>query len=300
MLLRCEADVAVDAGPRLELVPVAHDLVGRTAAAALDRLGKHARGIVAQRDPPQQRVAHLDLFLGQAGHEIRRARRQLAVLAEADVAEIVRVDLVPVFGLLQERLGLARAQGRLADHRHVPAHGAARVQTRQEAGVDAPRHDDLRPGVAHAQQFGLEIGIGRINMARVDHIGALGLQHRHVGLHRRRAVARGVADDRRLLELQHVHGVVIGCSADLLVGRRVAEGHRVFLDVYQLVDPARMPSSAPRDQRRGRQRLARVERPPDDVDLLVVRPPRSPPWSDRSAYRARSTRSCGRRRRRQR
>src|SRR5262245_12970489 len=145
MLLRRPGDGAVDARPALDLVHVGDDVVV-LRPGRLECLGHHHGAVPAERDPPQQRVGELDLLLLQALDELGRARRQLAVLVAA-VAEVVGVDLVPVLGLLEQGLGLTRAQRRLTDDRHVPVHGAARVQdARQEAGVDAPRHDGLGAG----------------------------------------------------------------------------------------------------------------------------------------------------------
>jgi hypothetical protein len=75
---------------------------------ALSVVAHHLGAVPAERDPPQQRVAHLDLGLLQAVDEFLGARRQLAA-GVADLAEVVRVDLVPVLGLLEQRLGLAGA-----------------------------------------------------------------------------------------------------------------------------------------------------------------------------------------------
>src|ERR1700730_8866216 len=60
MLLWGEGDVAVDARESLELVEIADDL-RRLGADILHRLGEHPRAVITERDPPQQRIAHVDL-----------------------------------------------------------------------------------------------------------------------------------------------------------------------------------------------------------------------------------------------
>src|SRR5271154_240096 len=55
-----EGDVAVDARESLELVEIADDRPG-LGADVLHRLGDHPRGVIAKRDPPQQRIAQVDL-----------------------------------------------------------------------------------------------------------------------------------------------------------------------------------------------------------------------------------------------
>src|SRR5262249_26942634 len=60
---------------------------------------------------------------------------------------------------------------------------------------------------------------------------------------------------------------------DLRVGRCDPEGHRVLLDVDQLVDPAGVQHRqlVARDERRRRQRFSRVQRAPDDARLGALR-----------------------------
>src|SRR6266852_6736007 len=60
VLIRREGNVAVNAGEIFQLVPVTDDLLW-LGADILDRLDDQMRSVVADRDPPQQRVAHVDL-----------------------------------------------------------------------------------------------------------------------------------------------------------------------------------------------------------------------------------------------
>src|SRR5437764_127574 len=116
---RREGNVAIDAGEFLQLVQIADEL-GRLGADGLDRIGDEHRGVVAERDPPQQRVAHVDLVAAQAIEERAGSVRELAARAVADRTEIVRIDLAPVFGLVEQRPGLAGAKRGLPDDRYVP------------------------------------------------------------------------------------------------------------------------------------------------------------------------------------
>lgn len=60
--------------------------------------------------------------------------------------------------------------------------------------------------------------------------------------------------------------------ADLLVGRCVAEAHRILVHVGQAVDPAGMDLRrvGARKQRHDRERLAGIDRTDDDAHLLAV------------------------------
>src|SRR5438045_8427833 len=106
MLVRRERDVAVDAAEVLQLVPVGDDLL-RLAAGILDRLGDEPRPIVAERDPPQQRIAHVDLRRAQTADEVLGTVWEIALRVVANRAEIVRIHLRPVFRFLEPCLGLA-------------------------------------------------------------------------------------------------------------------------------------------------------------------------------------------------
>ena len=270
--VRREGDVAVDAGEILQLVEVADDLF-RLGADALHRFGDHVGRVVAHRDPPQQRIAHLDLGFLQPIDERYGALGHLVLGVEANRAEVVGIDLAPVIRLFQQRLGLAASERGLADDRHVPAHLPARIDdARQESGIHAPGHDRLRAGILHAQQLRLEVGIRGVDIALIDDLGAQLLEHRHIGVDRGGAVAGGVADDGDLLLLEHLRHIAVGGAADLLVGRRVAEAHRIFLRVGQGVDPARMDLRrvGAREQRHHRERLAGIDRPEHAADLLAA------------------------------
>src|SRR5215471_14328686 len=141
--------VTVDARESLEFVEVADNLLW-LGSDGLHGIGDHARTVIAERDPPQERVAHVDLGALQTVYEGSGALRKFSALAVTDVAEIVRINLRPVFRLLQQRFCLTRAKCGLADDRHVPTHIASRVDDpREKAGIDAPRHDCFRPCGLH-------------------------------------------------------------------------------------------------------------------------------------------------------
>src|SRR6202040_2915092 len=133
VLIGCKGDVAVDTRKFLELVEIADDLL-RLGADGLHRLGDHPWAVIAERDPPQQRIAHVDLGALQTVDEGGGAIRKLTAWGVADVAEIVRIDLRPKFWFFQQRLGLTGAERGLADDRHVPSHLASRVD---DAGEEA-------------------------------------------------------------------------------------------------------------------------------------------------------------------
>src|SRR5215469_18143817 len=63
VLLRREGDVTVNAREAVELIPVADDLL-RVAAGAFHGFGDHPYTVIAQSNPPQQRIAHV--YLGTA------------------------------------------------------------------------------------------------------------------------------------------------------------------------------------------------------------------------------------------
>src|SRR6202007_3333072 len=90
----------------LQIVEIADDLF-RLGADTLHRLREHVGRVITERDPPQERVADLYLRALQTVKEAGGAISQLAVAVEADRAEIVRIDLGPVFRLLQKRGSLA-------------------------------------------------------------------------------------------------------------------------------------------------------------------------------------------------
>src|ERR1700751_2600194 len=60
VLIGTKSDVAIDARESFELVEVADDLFG-LGAYGLHGFGDHARTVVAERNPPKERVAHVDL-----------------------------------------------------------------------------------------------------------------------------------------------------------------------------------------------------------------------------------------------
>src|SRR5215469_10403337 len=155
VLIGAKSDVAIDTREFFELIEVADNLLW-LGSDGLHGLGDHPRTVIAERDPPQQRVAHVDLGALQTVYEVASALRKLPPPAIADIAEIVRINLCPVFGLFQQRLCLARTKRGLANDRHIPTHVAARVNdARKKARIDAPRHDCLSPCGLHAQKLGL-------------------------------------------------------------------------------------------------------------------------------------------------
>ena len=139
---RRERDGAVDTFPARDLrVPVRRDIRG-AGAGFLQGLGDEARAVVAAGHPPQQRVGNFDFGLLQTLDELHRLRRHLVVGVVADVAEVVRVDLLPVLGLGEKRFRLPGAERGLADNGNVPVQLGTRVDdAREEAGIDAPWHD---------------------------------------------------------------------------------------------------------------------------------------------------------------
>src|SRR5260370_36958232 len=72
-----KGDVAVDTREALEAVEIADDL-RRLGAGVLHRLGDPAWTAIAERDPPQDRVAHVDLGALQAVEESDGPIRKLA------------------------------------------------------------------------------------------------------------------------------------------------------------------------------------------------------------------------------
>src|ERR1700691_5808719 len=90
VLVGREGDVAVNAGEALELVEIAEDLV-RLWADGLHRFGDQPRAVIAERNPPQERIAHVDLGALETVEESVGTIRQLAARRVADVAEIVRI-----------------------------------------------------------------------------------------------------------------------------------------------------------------------------------------------------------------
>src|SRR6516225_1505724 len=60
VLIRAKSDVAVYTRESFELIEVADDLRG-LGADGLHGLGNHPRTVIAERNPPQERVAHVGL-----------------------------------------------------------------------------------------------------------------------------------------------------------------------------------------------------------------------------------------------
>src|SRR6267378_7850611 len=83
VLVDSKSDVAVDARKFLELVEIADDLF-RLGADVLHRLGDHPWTVIAERDPPQERVAHIDLGVLQTVDKSVGAIRKLAARSVAN------------------------------------------------------------------------------------------------------------------------------------------------------------------------------------------------------------------------
>src|ERR1035437_1167348 len=83
------------------------------------------------------------------------------------------------------------------------------------------------------------------------------------------AIARGVADHCDLLHLEHFEAIIADSVVPLAVRRRGAEGVREFYGIDQSIDDAgeQIGHLGARHDRRGSKRLARIERPPNRVDL---------------------------------
>src|SRR5262249_22933504 len=92
---------AVDTREALEVVKIADDL-RRLGAGVLHRLGDQAWTVIAERDPPQERVAHVDFGALQAVEESDGAVRKLAVWAVTNRAEVVGIDLGPILRLFKQ------------------------------------------------------------------------------------------------------------------------------------------------------------------------------------------------------
>src|SRR5262249_56485065 len=150
VLIGAKSDVAIDTREFFELIEVTESRL-RLGPDGFHGLWDHPRTVIAERDPPQQRVAHVDLGVLQTVYEGGGALRKLSPRAITDIAEIVRVNLCPIFGLFQQRLCLPRTKRGLANDRDVPTHVAARVDNaREKAGIHAPGHDRFRSCRLHA------------------------------------------------------------------------------------------------------------------------------------------------------
>src|SRR6516164_5824945 len=272
VLIGAKSDVAIDTRELFELIEVTDNLLW-LGPDGLHGLGDHPRTVIAERDPPQQRVAHVDLGVLETVYEGGSALWKLFPRAITNIAEIVRVNLCPIFGLFQQRLCLPRTKRGLANDRDVPTHVAAGVDdAREKAGIDAPGHDGFRSCRLHTQKFGLQVRISSVNIALIYDFRALGLEHRHIGVYRRGAIAGSVADHRDLFALEHFHDIAICGGADLLVSGRVTEAHRIFLRVGQSINPARMDLRCigTREQGHDRERLAGIDRAKDYAHVLPV------------------------------
>src|SRR5689334_9045599 len=126
VLIGGKSDVAIDARESFELIEVTDNLLW-LGPDGLHGLGDHPRTVIAERYPPQECVAHVDLCALQTVYEGGGTLRKLSTLGITDVAEIVWVNLRPVFGFFEQRFRLARAKCGLADDRHIPTHIAARI-----------------------------------------------------------------------------------------------------------------------------------------------------------------------------
>ena len=128
---------------------------------------------------------------------------------------------------------------------------------------------DFGAGVFGAQHVRGHVGLGGIDVGLIDDFGAVLLEGRHRHTDGSHAITRGVADHGNLLRLEDIEAIIAGGVVPLTDRRRHAERVRKFLGVDQALDHAGMNVrhlGAGHDRRDG-QRLARIERPPDRVDL---------------------------------
>ena len=224
MLGRREGVVAEIARIFRQRIPVFDDAFAVGGSAFLDRLGDQLDRIDAAGDPPQQRVVERDLGLEQPVDQFLALRRQLAggIVAAALVAD--GIDLLPVGGLLDQAGDFARGHRRMTDERNVPVHRRAGVEhPRFHAGRDAPDHDDFGAGVFGAQHVRRHVGLGRIDIGLIDHVGAVLLERRHRRADRGHAITGGVADHGDLLHLEDLEAIVADGVVPLAVRRRHAE-----------------------------------------------------------------------------
>src|ERR1700752_32520 len=84
VLIGTKSDVAVDTREFFKLVEVADDVFG-LGADGLHGFGDHARTVIAERNPPQERVAHVDLGALETVNKGGGAFGQLAASAITDI-----------------------------------------------------------------------------------------------------------------------------------------------------------------------------------------------------------------------
>src|SRR6516225_8169775 len=101
VLIGAKSDVAIDTREFLELIEITDNLLW-LGPDLLHGFGDHPRPVIAERNPPQQRVAHVDLGVLQTVYKGGGALRKLSPGAITDIAEIVWVNLCPIFGLFKQ------------------------------------------------------------------------------------------------------------------------------------------------------------------------------------------------------
>jgi hypothetical protein len=230
-------------------------------------------GVVAERDPPEQDVdlAAAELAAHLVDQRLRRCR-ELAVGTVGGALVARGEGVVPVLGLVEELPDLRRHQRGVAHHRHVPAHVAARVEeAAEQAGRRGPRHHHVGPGCLGLVHLVGEIGLVGIDEDDVDGLDARLVEQLLGAACARRAVARGVGNDRDLGLLERPCGVVVRRRDPLQVGVDGAEGARILGRIDQLVERADddVGNAGTRQDRRGGERLAGVDRADDELHLVA-------------------------------
>src|SRR3974377_1822844 len=84
VLIRAKSDVAIHTRESFELIEVADDLLG-LGADHLHCLGNHPRTVISERNPPQERVAHVDLGALEAVYECGGTLGKLSASAITDI-----------------------------------------------------------------------------------------------------------------------------------------------------------------------------------------------------------------------
>ncbi len=165
----------------------------------LDRVGDDVRRVVADGDPPKQRVADLDLVGAQP-------LEKLPPCAAAVCRQLSKLELRKLFWYtLSQYSGLASSALVWPE----PSVVCPTIGTSQPISERVLMMRDRKPaftlhgmitcgaGIAHAQQLRLQVGVAGIDVALIDDRRTFRLQHRHIGFHRSGAVAGGVADQPR-------------------------------------------------------------------------------------------------------
>ena len=233
----------------------------------------HHDRVVTQCDPPEQNV---NLCPAQARAHLvdqrLRARRQLAVGQERGADIACRIGFFPIFGLIEQLADLRGHERGMAHDRHIPGHFAPGIQEPgQEPRRRRPGHDNVGAGIARLGHLVGEVRLVVVDQHRVDRLDAQFFEHLGRRLGAGGAIARGVGDDRDFLLLEHVDRVAVRRRDPLRVCVYQPERARVLLGVDELIDGTdhQRGHARARQDRRGGQPLARVDRPDDKADLVA-------------------------------